>query len=289
MKGNTYLKVIVVSALIFSLLNPLTIFAEEDKDQVELNTNELSSLTLFDFFKSFTNHLQLALADNETGKAEVLVEMSEEIISKAERLLADGKQEKAGELLQKAADMMAQAEKLGANVETDVVEADAKESEKEEEVEVVELDDTFYPEEEDEKETQSSNLHAKIGQNVIALTLAMEKVKNPVAKKALQRNIEKSLARLKVKYGNIVGLEEKLDQLSTDSTEDETETDMEDRDKDMVKKEEQSRNEGESTVKLIDQFDDFKKKGKQKDNGKKKGHDKRNKHKGKNKHPWKNK
>jgi hypothetical protein len=42
-----------------------------------------------------------------------------------------------------------------------------------------------------------------ISQNIIALTAAMEKVKNPVAKAALQRNIEKSYAKLQKKIAKI--------------------------------------------------------------------------------------
>ncbi|MBB6454644.1 hypothetical protein HNQ94_003133 [Salirhabdus euzebyi] len=229
MKKSKWLKTMSASALIVSLALPTTIFAEEDEKDIEVVELDLSAeqetinleQDLFYYLHAMFDQLKLALSDDQVERANILVGISEEAISKAQLLLEEGNEEAASVLLNKAAEAIKSADELADNKEEEENTDGETISDIEDPIEIIVLDPP--PVQEEEEEQEEYDLESKIGQNVIALTLALEKVGNPNAKAALERNIAKSLKRLEAKYGNIDELKAKLAELNASDEETEVE------------------------------------------------------------------
>lgn len=152
-----------------------------------------------DFFyllKTVVVKIEIAFTDDDIKQAKLLALFTQDRIKKAEDLLAEGKTSVAVVTLQKA--LADQNRAIAEDNEID-----------EEQIDV------------SEKEEITVNLR----HNIEALTRAMEKVKNPVAKAALARNIEKSMAKLSQRVGEPKHSEdedEELDEANVQSKSDVT-------------------------------------------------------------------
>ncbi len=205
---------------------------------------------LFSFLDTLTQNFKLALEQDDMEKAKLYADYGKKRIEEAKQLLEEGKDEEAAELLEQATKAMEKAEELSQeedseennetdenSEDTDQEDSDEDESDDTEESdeesdeddesdedtdeEVEEDEDSEEDSDEDKSdEEEKAELDAKIGQNVISLKRAMDKVDNPNAKKALERNIEKALTRLEAKYGDIEVLKERLKEMEEDNEED---------------------------------------------------------------------
>jgi hypothetical protein len=128
-------------------------------------------------FKSIVIKLEIALTDDNVKQAELLTLLTQERIKKAEMLLAQGKTNVAVEALQNGLDDQDRV------IELKVVASKAAAA-----------DASANPKDTDSSAKDKVTDHVR--NNIEALTRAMEKVKNPTAKAALARNIEKSKAKL---------------------------------------------------------------------------------------------
>lgn len=178
---------------------------EENSAEIE---NETVKPTLvpgefFYFAKMLIEKIQLALTFDEQKEAKLLAEFASERLAEAEVLFADGKETEAIEVINKALENLTQAEKQEESV-IEEQEDDKEESIEEDpqvEDEVVIEDDVAV---EDEVIEDSENeLEELISHNIIALQAALEKVKNPIARAAIEKNIEKSYAKLARKIEKI--------------------------------------------------------------------------------------
>lgn len=188
---------ILASALVF----PVNVFADETTSETavidlqadsssEGDKGETPSLLPGDFFyfsKILIEKIRLALTIDDVKEAKLIAEYAAERLSEAEALFVDGNEEAALETMKKAIDNIDIAEDQVTNAEED----DSGETV--------------------EDETELEQAKEAVSQNIIALTAAMEKVKNPAAKAALQKNIEKSYAKLAKKMEK----REKKQQLKT--------------------------------------------------------------------------
>ncbi|WP_419888638.1 DUF5667 domain-containing protein [Neobacillus niacini] len=172
--------IIVTSAVVFPATN---VFADETTSEppiINLGADSSSSdkeqtplLLPGDFFyfsKLLLEKIHLALTFDDIKETKLMAEYAGERLAEAEALFTEGNEEEAVETMKIAMDHIDKAEEHVTYVE----------EEASEEIVVDEL-----------KKAQDA-----VSQNIIALTVAMEKVKNPVAKAALQKNIEKSYAKL---------------------------------------------------------------------------------------------
>ena len=177
------LAIFLASTVVFPAAN---VFADETTSETaiidlqedsnsEIDKVETPSLLPGDFFyfsKILIEKIRLALTIDDVKEAKLIADYAAERLVEAEALFADGNEEAAVETMKKAIEDMESADDQIAAVEdgsSDEMVDDNKEIG-------------------DVKEVAS--------QNIIALTAAMKKVKNPVAKAALKKNIEKSYAKL---------------------------------------------------------------------------------------------
>ncbi|MEH7253339.1 DUF5667 domain-containing protein [Neobacillus niacini] len=186
------LSIILASTVAF----PATIvFADETTNetaiidlQAEASTKgenvEAPALLPGDFFyftKILLEKIQLALTLDDVKEAKLIAEYASERLLEAEALFAEGNEEAALKTMKKAIENIDNA-----NVIVEEQQAENK-------------DDVTVDEESQEEVGEDDGLgevKEVVSQNIIALTAAMEKVKNPVAKAALQKNIDKSYAKL---------------------------------------------------------------------------------------------
>jgi hypothetical protein len=256
-KGLKHLKLtklLSASVLTFSLAAPLAVSAESDEEATEVVENEESvsestlEQNLFSYITTMNDQLKLALSEDQMERASLLVDLSDEAIAEAQELFEQGKVEEATELLTKATEALKSADEIANDDEEEIVDEEVEEADEEEDIEVIELDDDLTEEDdvveldEESSDEENKELETKIGQNVISLTLNLHKVKNPKAKAALERNIERSLERLKAKYGDISDLEEILAKINEEAQEDvvDEEADVEEETNDESVEEEES-------------------------------------------------
>lgn len=138
-------------------------------------TVESPSLLPGDFFyftKILMEKIHLALTSDDVKEAKLVAEFATERLAEAEALFAEGNEQAALETMKTAIENIENADE-----QVSIIDQEAAE-------EVV------------EDETELGEVKEVLSQNIIALTSAMEKVKNPVAKAALKKNIEKSNTKL---------------------------------------------------------------------------------------------
>ncbi|MFZ3589583.1 DUF5667 domain-containing protein [Bacillus sp. DJP31] len=200
--------------------------------EAEGSTDVVADVTLlpgdfFYFLKTFIEKLQVTLTFEDKEKASLLAEFAAERIAEADALLKQDNEELALEVLEKAILTIENSDEFmieeEVNVEEDSTEVTVEETTTENDNETTELTEEeviVNVDEEVEQEIQVETEHeGKLAQNIIALTLALEKVKNPVAKAALARNIEKSLAKFEKKIAKMQAKTEKVIQKETASDE----------------------------------------------------------------------
>ncbi|MDF2859536.1 MAG: hypothetical protein K0Q87_5387 [Neobacillus sp.] len=162
----------------------------------------------FYFTKILLEKIQLALTFDDIKEARLIAEYAAERLAEAEVLFAEGDEEAALDTITAAIEYMENTDDV---VEEPPVEEPVEEQtdliDVELDVEVIDNDDVS-PIEEPAVEVEDG-IDALVSQNIIALTAAMEKVKNPKAKAALQRNIDKSYTKLAKKLEKQIKKEEK--------------------------------------------------------------------------------
>ncbi|OPJ56462.1 DUF5667 domain-containing protein [Alkalithermobacter paradoxus] len=127
---------------------------------------------IFYLFKILTEKIRMALTFDDVQKAKLLIEFTEERIKEAEELFINGDEELAYETLERALKHQDLALEYSEKIE-----------EKEEEIQ-------------QDIDNQDNTVESRISTNILALTKAMERVKNPKAKQALARNIERATRRM---------------------------------------------------------------------------------------------
>jgi hypothetical protein len=188
----------------------------QDTTTQETQTQETPSLVPGDFFyfaKIALEKIRLALTFDDVKQAKLLADYSSERLAEAQALFASGDQETAVKTINQALEDMKDADKLAADQnQTDPV------SEQTSSTDGATTDNSSTTDQaKDDKQVTEENknveeVNSTISHNIAALTAAMEKVKNPVAKAALQRNIEKSYAKIA----------KKMDKLAKKKTDEET-------------------------------------------------------------------
>jgi hypothetical protein len=168
--------------------------AEQTTDKQE--TPSLLPGDFFYFAKIALEKIKLALTFDDVKEAKLLAKDASERLAEAESLFAAGDEKAALEVIKEALAAMNNANRLVDEKEktTDEVTTVNEQSSDDQ----VTPDDvaTEEPQKADEDGAEVKEVKTALSQNIIALTAAMEKVQNPVAKAALQKNIDKSKAKL---------------------------------------------------------------------------------------------
>lgn len=200
----------------------------EDGNEATVDQNtEAPSLLPGDFFyfaKTVLEKIKLAFTFDNEEEAKLFTTYASERLAEAEALFKNGEEDKALETIQKALENLDSAGDLAEGGSSTVEEkeenskvTDDDSTPKDEEASTTEETMTPKTDEETTVEDSYNEVEKLISQNIIALKAALEKVKNPVAKAALQRNIEKSYAKLAKKLEKI---EEKYANKDDDSAAD---------------------------------------------------------------------
>ncbi|GEM_PF-2226554 len=205
-------------------LNSIT---SEDGNEATVDQNtEAPSLLPGDFFyfaKTVLEKIKLAFTFDNEEEAKLFTTYASERLAEAEALFKNGEEDKALETIQKALENLDSAGDLAESGSSTVEEEENSKvtnddsAPKDEEASTTEETVTPKTGEETTVEDSYNEVEKLISQNIIALKAALEKVKNPVAKAALQRNIEKSYAKLAKKLEKI---EEKYANKDDDSAPD---------------------------------------------------------------------
>ncbi len=200
-----------------------------DDALVNEDTQETEEPTLLpgDFFyfaKTALEKIQLILTFDDVKEAKLLAEFATERLAEAEALFSAGQEEEALAVMEDALENLSVAEETvtentDATEETSEEEVDPKESTKEDvdaTIEIIENDEDVVEETEE--------VEKQIAQNIISLKANMEKVKNPVAKAALEKNIKKSYEKLAAKMAKLEekASEEESEEVTPVDTEGET-------------------------------------------------------------------
>jgi hypothetical protein len=188
-----------------SLLLPSSIVqAEEEFETVDLqkieklesegvSTETNPNLIPGDFFyfaKIAFEKIKLALTFDDVKEAELLANYASERLAEASVLFNDGNESEALEVMEKAVEYM--------NSTEDIVADTSEEEHQSKETEELSDGSTMNPERDVEKDTETTQR-----QNIVALTAALEKVQNPKAKAALQKNIDKTYEKMAIKLENL--------------------------------------------------------------------------------------
>lgn len=181
----------------------------ETGEQIE----EAPALVPGDFFyfvKTFMEKIRLAVTLDDYKEAQLLAEFATERIAEANALIVQGKTEEAAKLLQEAiatqetaSEVLDQTKEEATN---DVAQEDAEKVTEEDTNETTATTEDTVEVEESAADEEVVAVESKIGNNIVALLAAVEKIDNPRAQEALMKNIEKSFAKLSKK---IQKLEEK--------------------------------------------------------------------------------
>ncbi|MGD6964807.1 DUF5667 domain-containing protein [Rossellomorea vietnamensis] len=180
---------------------------QEELDSLE-EVQESPSLLPGDFFyfaKLILEKVKLAFTADEVKEAKLLAQFASERLAEAQALFEAGEEDMAIETIKKALEAIEESDTANEDKEVpadtddvhlkdDRAEQEEKEKEIEEETLTGEVTEETEQEEESHDEREEVMVH-----NIIALKAAMEKVKNPAAKAALKKNIEKSYAKLAAK------------------------------------------------------------------------------------------
>jgi hypothetical protein len=182
----------------------------ENKTDVEVQKPTLLPGHFFYFAKLSIEKIKLILTTDDVKEAELFAKFASERLAEAEVLFADGKEALAIETIEVALEdikvannvVVKQIEPTPDNEKTDVNNAPTNEDAQTKD-EVTTDPNLPTVEAPSEEEKVVNEIEEILSQNIIALTAAMEKVQNPVAKAALQKNIAKSYTKLEKKLAKI--------------------------------------------------------------------------------------
>lgn len=214
--------------------------AEANTPAQTTQTQETPSLLPGDFFyfaKTAFEKIQLALTFDDVKEAKLLAGFASERLAEAQALFASGDQAAAIKTINQALEDMKDSDTIvdsqtQSESSPDQVKVDTKETDQSTNTDVTKTDDeqssTDQVKSDDQTNSETATNENKddqvvtevkttLAQNIVALTAAMEKVKNPVAKAALQRNIKKSYAKLAKKLGKVNARLAKKETKNTDS------------------------------------------------------------------------
>jgi hypothetical protein len=188
------------------------------KDDVVVKAPALVPGDFFYFAKLTIEKIKLILTMDDVKEATLLATFASERLAEAESLFKEGNEDLAVETIQKALEDMKVADSVVVEEEKDTATVEGEKVETVETVDQTKTDVDVVTAPTENKTTDAvapidnepttdveavEEVKEILSQNIIALTAAMEKVKNPVAKAALQRNIEKSYAKLEKKLAKI--------------------------------------------------------------------------------------
>jgi hypothetical protein len=233
----------------------------ETKSDTEVEMPTLVPGDFFYFAKLTIEKIKLILTMNDVKEAELLAKFASERLAEAEALFAQGEEKVAIETIEKALEDMQMADTVVVEqqekeeteettvIEENVVNEDQTKVDEDvkEEATETELPKTEAPtseatttenqttEDQTNDEEALEEIETLLSQNIIALTAAMEKVQNPVAKAALKKNIEKSYVKLEKKLAKIearlakeaIEDEKEIEDVATETTTVEADTDIE--------------------------------------------------------------
>lgn len=180
---------------------------------VEVDEPTLVPGDIFYFAKLALEKIQLILTMDDVKEAELFAKFASERLAEAEKLIAEGKEDAAVETIQIALEEMSKSDSAleETNGTEDATTVEGEESEVTEDTAVTEEEVTTdatvtveAPINEDEEAVEG--VKEILTQNMISLQANMLKVKNPVAKAALQRNFEKSKIKLAKKLAKLEAL-----------------------------------------------------------------------------------
>ncbi|MGM0873239.1 MAG: DUF5667 domain-containing protein [Bacillota bacterium] len=244
---------VMTSALIFSYGGGIALASENDTSDVEITdestvqteiNNKKTSTTIetteedeataaenvgspslvpgdfFYFVKLMTEKIRLTITLDDYKEAKLLANFAAERIAEANKLLTEGKQEEAQALLEKAIEQQTLAS-------DQLEESTLEESSEDENTNEASVENT---QEQSTNSEEEDEVEEKLGQNIDALLVALDKVENPKAQAALSKNIEKSFAKLDKKIQRLEEKNKKKDerQIVDENTSTEQQTDSED-------------------------------------------------------------
>ncbi|MGG1629106.1 hypothetical protein [Rossellomorea sp. NRS-1567] len=192
------------------------------KEIEKLEKTETPSLLPGDFFyfaKLALEKVKLAFTMDDAKEAKLLAEYAAERLAEVEALFEEGKEEEAIEainhaieMIQRSGDESSHGKNEEASDDNSMEEsADETTDESNTEEENIETEETKESNEEETVEESDSEVKSDemtqmeelMSQNIIALQANLEKVKNPKAKAALQKNIEESYMKLAEKLAKL--------------------------------------------------------------------------------------
>ncbi|TVY11086.1 DUF5667 domain-containing protein [Paenibacillus cremeus] len=192
----------------------------------KVKTPELLPGDFFYFIKSAYETIQMAVAVGDVKEARLLAVFAQERLAEAQALLADGKTEIANQTLQKALvsqqqslDKLNKSTSSGSTSGTGQTASSGAESTPASTpaqnmtaspaaspiAPASDDDEGDSPVAEVKDPKQVLKVKTDLQHNIVALTAALEKVKNPRAQMALLKNIEKSFGHLEKKLSKIEG------------------------------------------------------------------------------------
>jgi Domain of unknown function (DUF5667) len=202
--------------------------AADVKDQLETSNPDLVPGDFFYFVKIALEKIQLALTFDQEKEAELIAKFAFERLAEAEKLMSEGNEEAALESLQVAMDLLKESESMvneedvEEDVDSEATDDTVEENEDESEDDTTTIDEVQEKEDSDDAssaEEVEDTYDQVMRNNIIALTLAMEKVKNPKAKEALQKNILKTYQKMYKKYGYIIDIDIDVKEVQSDENE----------------------------------------------------------------------
>jgi hypothetical protein len=208
-----------------------TVDLQEVQSQLESTQTETPSVIPGDFFyfaKVAFEKIKLAITFDNAKEAELMATYASERLAEAAALYGEGKEEAALEVIQTALEYMERSQSVideeTTTNETTTEEQDSTVGDTEEAVTDENSNEEETPIIEDENTEQNPYTEAEgtLRNNIVALTAAMEHVGNDKARASLQKNIDKTyakiakkLAKLEKKYGKIEEDEQATDEATT--------------------------------------------------------------------------
>ncbi|PLT28982.1 DUF5667 domain-containing protein [Peribacillus deserti] len=169
----------------------------------------------FYFTKIALEKIKLALTVNNEKEAELLSRYAAKRLAEAEALFAEGEQAKAIKTIKKAIEDMENSDEL-IDKEKDAVQVKPEEKTENK----AGTADAEKMETKVDQTTGSYKESETLPQNIIALKAALDKVENPTAKAALQKNIDKTYDRLAEKLKKLEAVNKKTEKKETEGQQD---------------------------------------------------------------------
>ncbi|TMU88009.1 hypothetical protein FGG79_07840 [Bacillus sp. BHET2] len=254
---------------------------EIEKLQGSAYTPSLLPGDFFYFAKLAIEKIQLAFTMDDAKEAKLLAEYAAERLAEVEALFKDGKQEEAIEALNKAIDMIDQSEGHWSDNENDDADKDSKETEtdsdakdevkeeteknentegttnKESTADDSEIEGNTTSEgtetETEEASDEMTDIEELMSHNILSLKANLEKVKNPKAKEALQKNIEKSYIKLAEKLAKLEEKTAKNAAKEANKKEEKKSNEQEVDESASLDQDSESPNSGDTTDKAVDE------------------------------------